>query len=65
MPLIIVEGPKIDIDTRRKLAQDLTRVASEAFALPEENILVILREVGSDCVSRGGELICDKQAAGE
>lgn len=62
MPVITVEGPKIEVTKKRKLAQDLTRAASEAFALPKEAIVVILHEVDPECVASGGELICDRQA---
>lgn len=60
MPVITIEGPRIDLDKKRRLAQDLTNLASEAFALPKEAIVVILHEVAPECVSSGGELICDR-----
>ena len=64
MPVITVEGPRIDeLDKKRKLARDFTVAASEAFGLPEENIVVILHETSPECVASGGELICDRLAA--
>ncbi len=65
MPVITVEGPRIDdLNRKRKLAQAFTDAASEAFGLGKEAIVVILHETAPDCVSTGGELVCDKGAAG-
>ena len=61
MPVITIEGPKIaELDKKRKLAQDVTDAASEAFALPKETIIIILHETSPECVATGGELICDR-----
>jgi 4-oxalocrotonate tautomerase len=66
MPVITVEGPRIDdLDKKRKLAQAFTDAASEAFGLGKETIVVILHETSPECVSSGGELICDRYAAEE
>ncbi len=63
MPVITVEGPPIaDLDKKRKLAQDFTEAASEAFGLPKETIVVILHETSPECVASGGELVCDRHA---
>jgi 4-oxalocrotonate tautomerase family enzyme len=59
MPLVTIEGPKIDVEVRRRLAEVVTKAASEAFGLGEETVVVIMREVSSDCVASGGTLICD------
>lgn len=60
MPIIIIEGPRIDIVKRRKLAQDFAQAASEAYGLPKKAVAVILHEVSSECVAAGGELLCDR-----
>lgn len=63
MPVITIEGPKIDdLDTKRKLAETLTEAASQAFGLGKETIVVILHETSPECVSSGGKLICDLHA---
>ncbi|GAB4254239.1 MAG: hypothetical protein Kow00129_15260 [Thermoleophilia bacterium] len=66
MPVITVEGPKIeDIDKRREFAQALTEAAAEAYSLPREAMVVILHENPLECVASGGTLICDRdQSAG-
>ena len=61
MPIITVEGPPIsDIDTRRKLVENLTRAAADAYAMPKEKIIILIRENRSDQVAVGGELISDR-----
>ena len=65
MPVIRVEGPRIaDLTKRRKLARDFTQAASDAFGLPKEAIVIVLHEISPECVASGGELICDRRAAG-
>ncbi len=62
MPIITVDGPKIDdLEVKRKLVKEFTGTAAEAFNLPKATILVVLHEVGPDCVSTGGDLVCDQQ----
>ena len=60
MPIINIEGPQIDLDTKRTLAQELTDAACKAYGLPRETIIVLIRENEPDKVSVGGELICDR-----
>jgi 4-oxalocrotonate tautomerase len=61
MPIITIEGPPVsDIDTRRKLVENLTRAAAEAYALPKEKIIILIRENRPDQVAVGGELISDR-----
>ena len=61
MPIISIEGPPIsNIETRRKLVDNLTRSAAEAYAMPMEKIIVLIRENRADQVAVGGELISDR-----
>jgi 4-oxalocrotonate tautomerase len=43
MPVITVEGGKIDIEKKRQLVKKLTDVVSEVYALPKEAIVNYLR----------------------
>ncbi len=66
MPVITVEGPRIpDLDKRRRLVQEFTEAAVEAFGLGKEAIIVILHETSPECVATGGELICDRYGSRE
>ena len=63
MPIITLEGPRIeDIDRRRVFVKALTEAAVQAYDLPASTMVVILHEVPQECVSSGGELICDRPA---
>ena len=60
MPTIVVEGPRLSLSTKRKLARELTALVASAYEWPEENIVVILRENSDENVARGGILLADR-----
>jgi 4-oxalocrotonate tautomerase len=60
MPVITVEGGKIDVEKKRQLVKKLTDVASEVYALPKEAIIVLVKENSMENVGSGGILISDK-----
>jgi len=61
MPNITVEGPPIkELDAKRRLAKELTKAAVRAYGLPEEVIVVLIKENSPENVSVGGELIIDR-----
>ena len=60
MPIITIEGPPIaDMNIRRTLTKNLTLAAAEAYGMPKEKIIVLIRENNADQVAVGGELISD------
>lgn len=61
MPVIRVDGPKIDLDKKRELARKITEVAAEIYGMDKEHIIVLIRENEPENVSVGGELISDRQ----
>ena len=62
MPIITIEGPPItDIETRRTLTENLTQTAAEAYGMPKEKIIILIRENRPDQVAVGGELISDRR----
>jgi phenylpyruvate tautomerase PptA (4-oxalocrotonate tautomerase family) len=45
MPIITIEGPPInEMRVRRKMVEELTQVAVQAYSLPAEKIIVMIRE---------------------
>jgi len=61
MPIITLEGPPIsDITVRRTLVQEITTSAARAYGLPEEKIIVLIRENSPDQVAVAGKLISDR-----
>lgn len=58
MPVITVDGPKIeDIDRKRKLVKKLTEAAVEAYDIPD--IIVLIKEIAPDNVGVKGTLVAD------
>ena len=59
MPVITVEGPKIDdLDRKRKMVKKLTEAAVEGYNI--EDIIIILKENSLDNVASGGTLLVDR-----
>jgi 4-oxalocrotonate tautomerase len=60
MPIVTVEGPKTDIDTKRVLVKKLTDVMVETFPkIGREHFIVLYRENAGENVASGGELLVD------
>lgn len=62
MPVITVEGPKVNKETKAEIAREVTSVVSKAYNMPKESIIVSIKENDLDNVSQGGVLISDKIA---
>jgi 4-oxalocrotonate tautomerase len=61
MPLITVEGPKIEeIERRRELVKKLTDAAFEVYGIAREHIVVLIHENAPENVGVGGELVADR-----
>ena len=58
MPIITVDGPKIeDLDRKRKLVKKLTEAAVEAYDMKE--IIVLIKETAAENVGVRGTLVAD------
>jgi 4-oxalocrotonate tautomerase len=61
MPNITVDGPVIkDVDKKRVLVREMTDAAVKAFGLPEETIVVIIKENKPENVGVGGKLVSER-----
>ena len=60
MPLITVEGPKIEVEQKRRLVKKLTAAAVEVYGMDKEHIIVLIRENAPENVGVGGQLIADR-----
>ncbi len=61
MPNITVDGPSItDLDKKRQLVKTITDSATQAFCLPRETIVVVIKENNPENVGVGGVLIADR-----
>ena len=61
MPTIMVEGPPIDVERKRRLVKKLTEVAVEVYRI--EHITVLIRENLPENVGVGGQLLADRKKA--
>lgn len=61
MPVIRVDGPKIDTDKKRELVKRLTEAAAEIYGMDKEHIIVLIRENAPENVGVGGTLIADRR----
>lgn len=61
MPIITVEGPKINVDQKRQLVKKLTDALVEVLdKIPREAIIVLIRENPPENVGSGGNLLADR-----
>ena len=61
MPVITIEGPPIkDMNKRRELVANLTKTAADTYDMPQDKIIIMIRESNPDQVAVGGELISDR-----
>lgn len=62
MPVINIDGPKVqDINKKKEFVQQVTKAASEFYNLPEQSIVIMLKENNPENVSVGGSLISEKK----
>ena len=61
MPLITVDGPPIkNLDNKRQLARDMAEAAAEAYGMPKDAMIVLIKENAPENVGVGGELVADR-----
>ncbi|MDW7710640.1 MAG: 4-oxalocrotonate tautomerase DmpI [Deferrisomatales bacterium] len=61
MPTLTIEGPPIpDLGRKRALVKAATAAAVEAYGLPAEIIVVVIKENAPENVGVGGHLIADR-----
>ena len=62
MPIIMIEGPPRDIETKRKLVKQFTNIFKEIYGYPEDftHISVITRENNPENIGANGELLIDR-----
>ena len=61
MPVLTIEGPPIaDASVRRAMVKEMTAAAAKAYNLPQEKIIILIRENTPEQVSVGGVLLIDR-----
>ncbi|GEM_PF-250992 len=61
MPNVYVDGPKLDLDKKRRLAVEITDALERAYGLPRQVYVVIIRDNPPENVCVGGVMICDRE----
>lgn len=61
MPIITVEGPIRDIESKKLLVKSLTKAFKEAYGYPEDfaHVTVIIRENSPENVGTNGKLLSE------
>jgi 4-oxalocrotonate tautomerase len=60
MPVITVDGPKMNKEQKAKLVKSFADSASEIMGIPVQAMVIIIREVESENVGTGNILLCDR-----
>ncbi len=62
MPTIYLDGPPVtDLDRKRQVIREVTEVASRYYRIPEDAMVVIIKENLPENVGLGGNLLADRQ----
>jgi len=60
MPVITIDGPKMNKEQKAKLVKAYAETASEIMEIPVEAMVIIIREVEGENVGVGNILLCDR-----
>ncbi|URZ16428.1 4-oxalocrotonate tautomerase DmpI [Clostridium felsineum] len=61
MPVITVEAGKLNKEQKRELVKNLTLEASNIMSVPKEAIIVFLKEISTENIGSGGQLLSDRK----
>ena len=59
MPTIQFDGPELTRDKKQELVIKLTQATKEVLSIPEEHIMMIIRENSTDNIGTHGKLLTD------
>lgn len=59
MPAITIETGKLNKDQKRELVTEFTKKLSEVMNVPQEAIMIFIKENESDNVGFGGKLLSE------
>lgn len=62
MPIVTIDGPKIDKEKKRNLVQQVTQVVAKIYELPEDAITTVIKENPPENIGVGGKLIADRHS---
>ena len=62
MPVITVEAGKLNKEQKSQLAKDLTSKAAQIMKVPEQAIIVLMKENEIDNIGFGGKLLSERES---
>ena len=57
MPTVIIEGPKVDVETKREVVRKITEVIREIYKV--HHVSIIIHDNETENVGVNGELLSD------
>jgi 4-oxalocrotonate tautomerase len=60
MPVITIDGSKLNKEQKRELVKSLTKSASNITNVPEQAYVVLIKENDEDNIGVGGALLSEK-----
>jgi len=59
MPVIIVESNPVSTEKKRILVEEITKIVSKTYELPESTVTILIRELKREDIGVGGKLLAD------
>lgn len=61
MPVITLEAGKLNKEQKSQLVKEFTATASNVMNVPEQAIIVLLKELEKDNIGFGGQLLSERK----
>lgn len=60
MPVITIEGPETDKETKKEIIENLSKIVAEKYDFPIDSITVLIHENSFDNIGDGGEQLSER-----
>ncbi|MBU3201129.1 tautomerase family protein [Clostridium estertheticum] len=61
MPVITLEAGKLNKEQKKELVEKFTLIASNVMNVPQQAIIVFLKEISTENIGVGGQLLSDRK----
>jgi len=61
MPVITLEAGKLNKEQKKELVEKFTATASNIMNVPQQAIIVFLKEISTENIGFGGQLLSDRK----
>ncbi|MBU3179405.1 tautomerase family protein [Clostridium estertheticum] len=61
MPVITLEAGKLNKEQKKELVEKFTLTASNVMNVPQQAIIVFLKEISTENIGFGGQLLSDRK----